>query len=317
MWCARTHLMMFCRQNYAPWEKKRRNLHAKKSVSMLHVKLRILHPGNSGYKSTSVPLRFKLSFFLHATCKMPRLNEEIRNRAIGRLERRESHRSVSRHFNVSHSTISSLWQRYRLYNSARDRPRSGRLSVTTPAQDHYIRIFHLRYRTVSATHTADNVLGLCRVSAEKIRNRLREQRWNPHSPPTLKGKYFSKAARDHTQHVLIWTIAQTPMWLFSHGHQNAQISIQLSICGICWTDVYDGVSSNHVHDSRWCMHCSMSGEGFLNIRFAASFSLCHGDAEQCSMLEGVTLGTDFDYYYHGRRRSMRQSITPVSSEFTC
>ncbi|XP_076343273.1 uncharacterized protein LOC143243309 [Tachypleus tridentatus] len=40
----------------------------------------------------------------------------------------------------------------------RDRPRSGRPRVTTPLQDHYIRLRHLRDRTTTATSTASTVL---------------------------------------------------------------------------------------------------------------------------------------------------------------
>ncbi|XP_046581137.1 uncharacterized protein LOC124288628 [Haliotis rubra] len=105
---------------------------------------------------------------------MPRLNEDTRNRAIGRLEAGECPSSVARHFNVRQSTISRLWQRCRLLKSTRDRPRTGRPRITTQVQDRFTRLLHLRNRTISAAYTANNVTGLRRVSAQTIRNRLRQ-----------------------------------------------------------------------------------------------------------------------------------------------
>ncbi|XP_046545838.1 uncharacterized protein LOC124255935 [Haliotis rubra] len=115
---------------------------------------------------------------------MPRLNEGCRNRAIGRLEAGESQSSAARHFNVRQSTIPRLWQRYKLHNSTRDRPRTGRPRVTTPAQKRFIRVLHLRNRTISAANTANNVPGLRRVSAQIIRNRLRQHGIRPMRPFT-------------------------------------------------------------------------------------------------------------------------------------
>ena len=113
---------------------------------------------------------------------MPRLIAADRNIAIGRLEAGESQSSVARNFNVHHTTISRLWRRYNQLGTTRDRPRSGRPRVTNAAQDRYIRVFHLRYRTVPATHTAGNVPGLRRISAQTIRNRLREHGIRPRRP---------------------------------------------------------------------------------------------------------------------------------------
>ena len=57
---------------------------------------------------------------------------------------------------------------------SKDRPRTGRPRITTVQQDRYIRIFHLRNRTVTATQTASRIPGLRRISAQTVRNRLRE-----------------------------------------------------------------------------------------------------------------------------------------------
>lgn len=105
---------------------------------------------------------------------MPRLNEAQRNNAIGRLQCGVSFSAVARNFNVAPSTITRLWYRYQRQGSTRDLPRSGRPRVTTRAQDRYIRLRHLRDRITTATSTAHAVPGMHRISAQTIRNRLRE-----------------------------------------------------------------------------------------------------------------------------------------------
>ena len=71
---------------------------------------------------------------------MPRLSEDQRNNAIGRLQAGEIQTHVSRVLNVSQSNISRLWVRYQQQGSTHDRPRSGRPRLTTPAQDRDIRL---------------------------------------------------------------------------------------------------------------------------------------------------------------------------------
>ena len=139
---------------------------------------------------------------------MPRLTVEHRNRAIGRLEAGQSQSAVARH--VSQSTISRLWQRYRLYNSTRDRPRSGRPRATTPAQDRFIRVLHLRNRTCTAAYTAHNVPGLRRISAQTIRNRLRQhgiRPRRPHTAPVLRRQHRHARLR-WSRHVRPWAMVQ-------------------------------------------------------------------------------------------------------------
>ena len=63
---------------------------------------------------------------------------------------------------------------YTRFHSTQDQPRSGRPRVTTPAQDRYIRLHHLRHRQATATDTAGKVPGLRRISDQTVRNRLRE-----------------------------------------------------------------------------------------------------------------------------------------------
>lgn len=105
---------------------------------------------------------------------MPRLSEEQRNNAIGRLQAGQSQTDVANTFNVAQSTISRLWDRYQRYRLTRDLPRTGRPRVTSNAQDRYIRLRHMRERFTTATSTASSIPGNRRISDQTVRNRLRE-----------------------------------------------------------------------------------------------------------------------------------------------
>ena len=50
-----------------------------------------------------------------------------------------------------------LWQRINQTGSAQERLRSGRPRITTPAQDRYIGVFHLRNRAVTTTATVTGI----------------------------------------------------------------------------------------------------------------------------------------------------------------
>jgi transposase len=101
---------------------------------------------------------------------MPRLSEDQRNNAIGRLHAGETKTHVSRVLNVSQSNISRLWDRYQQQGSTHDRPWSGRPRVTTPAQDRHIRLRHLRDRFTTATSTAAAIPGQRRVKADTVKS---------------------------------------------------------------------------------------------------------------------------------------------------
>ena len=105
---------------------------------------------------------------------MPRLDVATRNIVIGRQEAGESQNAVAARYNVHRSTMSRLWQCYQQSGPTNDRPRSGPPRITNPVQDRYILVFQLRNRTVIASQTASNIPGLRRISAQTVRNRLRE-----------------------------------------------------------------------------------------------------------------------------------------------
>ena len=113
---------------------------------------------------------------------MPRLTNDQRNIAIGRLQAGETHSAVSRLLNVHLTTISRLWDRFTQNGNVRDRPRSGRPRVTTDAQDRYIRLRHLRDRFLTAASTTAAIPGLRRISDQTVRNRLRQAGLRPRRP---------------------------------------------------------------------------------------------------------------------------------------
>ena len=78
--------------------------------------------------------------------------------------------------------ISRLFQRYQQSGSTADRQRSDRPRITSAAEDRCIRVLHKRNRTVTARATASNVPGIRRISAQTVRNRLRENGLRPRCP---------------------------------------------------------------------------------------------------------------------------------------
>ncbi|XP_048245276.1 uncharacterized protein LOC125376897 [Haliotis rufescens] len=120
---------------------------------------------------------------------MPRLDAATRNIAIGRLQAGESQSSVARRLNVSQSTISRLATRYNQTGTTHDRPRTGRPRVTTPAQDRYIRVLHLRDRTATGESTAARVPGLRRISGQTRRdgrNRVYRRVYERYAPNCVR-----------------------------------------------------------------------------------------------------------------------------------
>lgn len=103
---------------------------------------------------------------------MPRLSENERNQAVGMLRAGTSVNDVALHFRCSRQTIHNLTTRLAATGSVTDRSRSGRPRVTSRRDDHFIVVTHLRNRFTPATATARRL----RVSAQTIRNRLRQDR---------------------------------------------------------------------------------------------------------------------------------------------
>ena len=141
-----------------------------------------------------------LSGTVNTVCKMPRLTNIERGRAIGMLQSNLSASAVARRLNCDPSTITRLQERYRATGSTQDRPRSGQPRVTTRRQDVYIRTAHLRDRFRTATSTSRQLVGRRgQVSADTVRRRLRSgglQARRPYVGPRL--------SRVHRQRRLNW-----------------------------------------------------------------------------------------------------------------
>ncbi len=87
-----------------------------------------------------------------------------------------STRAVAHELNVHFSTISHLQRCFREFGSTSNRLHNRRSHVTTPAQDLHIQHLHLQDRLRPVTWTAAATIGLHnqRISAQTVRNRLRE-----------------------------------------------------------------------------------------------------------------------------------------------
>ena len=106
---------------------------------------------------------------------MPRLSEGERCRIVGMLQGGASVSATARHFGVTRTTV-RLWnQRYEATGMVADLQRSGRPRVTTPQQDRFIVVRHLRNRFQPSTVTARTIRGLRRITSNTVRNRLRER----------------------------------------------------------------------------------------------------------------------------------------------
>ena len=90
----------------------------------------------------------------------------------------QSQTEVARQFNVHQSTRAQFHGRDNQTGSAHNRPKSGRPRITTPSQVRYIRVTHLRNRTIT-TATTVSTSDLRRISTETVRNRLRQRGIRP------------------------------------------------------------------------------------------------------------------------------------------
>ena len=106
---------------------------------------------------------------------MPRILQNLRERAIGMLNVGMTMKAVAMNNGCSTRAIRHLRQRFQATGRTEDRPRRGRRCVTTRGQDHYIRNTYLRNRFQTATATATNTHGTHnnRISAQTVRDRLR------------------------------------------------------------------------------------------------------------------------------------------------
>ena len=109
-----------------------------------------------------------------ATGRSRSLTLDKRNRARGMLEAGMSVTEAACRIGVHQRTISHLMSRLAATGSLRDRRRSGRPRITTPAEDRYIVLTSRRYRCMIAETIARQlqVATRTRASGQTIRRRL-------------------------------------------------------------------------------------------------------------------------------------------------
>ena len=137
---------------------------------------------------------------------MPKIPNNLRERAIGMLDAGMSTEHVPRHVGCSSRAIRTLRIRFRTTGSTNDLPSRGRARVTTRGQDRYIMNTHMRNRFQTATATAANTPGLHnnRISAQTVRNRLREN--DLHARRLYTGCVLTQR---HRQNRLNWSRVHT------------------------------------------------------------------------------------------------------------
>ena len=141
--------------------------------------------------------------------EMVHLSQLDTDRAIALILQGRSQRDVAQQFGVHESMISHLVQRLRATGRLTDRPRSGRLCVTTQRQDRGIRLVHLRNKLRTATEASREVIGTHghRVCPRTVRNRLREFDLRPRRP--YMGPNLMPRRR---QRRMQWLHAHAPNW---------------------------------------------------------------------------------------------------------
>ena len=142
---------------------------------------------------------------------MPPLRAAARENAIGRLQAGQRQADVAHALNVSQSTISRLWNRFRQSGSTADAPRSGRPRVTTPAQDRFIRFRHLRNRFLSAQSTVQALPSNQRISRQTVRNRIHGAGLRAYRP--YQGNVLT---RRHRQARMLWANQHQDWTLRNH-----------------------------------------------------------------------------------------------------
>ncbi len=201
----------------------------------------------------------------------------MRESATGMLTAGMSTRAVARELNVHFSTISRLQRLFREFGSTFNRPQNHSPRVTTPAQDLHIQHLHLQDRLRPATRTAAATIGLYnqRLSAQSVRNRLREAHLHARRPH--RGLDLTAV---HRRNWLEW--------------KNAHIRWRLALWrGVLFTD--ESRFSLYRADGRQRVWRRV-GEWFVNVvdrvahgggGFMVWAGVCYGQRIQVHFIDGI------------------------------
>ena len=126
---------------------------------------------------------------------MPRLADNVRERAIGMMHAGLSQPRIARMLLCNQSTIARLNQRFMATGSVRDRSRSGRPKVTTPQQDAHVQATHSADRFRTSTTTARQVVGLHGRNVHPVTVRRRLYQIGCHARRPKKGTILSARHR--------------------------------------------------------------------------------------------------------------------------
>ena len=178
--------------------------------------------------------------------QVPQLPHSLRGCAICMINGKMSARAVTRTINVNTSTISSIRRWFEECGTTANRPHARWPLVTTPAEDRYIRILHLRDRLRSATATIDETVGLFnrRISPQTVRNGLREaSTWiGPHPCPTTTATRMAQEAHPLDTS----TMEQCPLqwWITFSASQSRRVATRVTL---------------HRGAECWCHRCTQGG----------------------------------------------------------
>ncbi|GFU50309.1 transposable element Tc1 transposase [Trichonephila clavipes] len=94
------------------------------------------------------------------------IDDFMRGRIIGKIEEGRKITDVFREFDIAHSVVSRLWNRWH---------RGGRVRSTTPAEDRYIVLSAKRNRRTTAQHVENQFLAASgkQISRKTVARRLR------------------------------------------------------------------------------------------------------------------------------------------------
>uniref|UniRef100_A0A0F8CQJ7 Transposable element Tcb2 transposase n=1 Tax=Larimichthys crocea TaxID=215358 RepID=A0A0F8CQJ7_LARCR len=146
-------------------------------------------------------------------------------------------RTVARELNVHFSTISHLQRCFREFGSTSNWSHNRRSRVTTPAEDLHIQHVLLQDRLRPATRIAAATIGLHnkRISAQTVRNRLREAHLHAHHPhrgldlTPVRRRNRLEWANAHIQ----WCLARWRGVLFTDESRFSLFRAD-GVCGIGW-----------------------------------------------------------------------------------